>query len=140
MSKPKKLTLAALQQLEAQAMVFVRQIEQASSAEALEESRELVGYYLEVMVEAGYHPVAAEGFAARARQLTAEVQVRLTASQAPEKPAGMNAAGLDVRFYVDRLKKLASLLHHYTPAELARELSRLARRADPRILNEAEFR
>lgn len=134
-----KLTLSTLQALEARALEFIAQIEQARTADELEGAREMVGYYVEIMVEAGYHPVAAEGFQARARKVSAEVEVRLAQAQPGAVPSGMNAAGLDVLYFRARLKSALDILRSYTPAEFARECARLARRADPRVLAEDEF-
>lgn len=140
MSKPgKALRANERETLERTAMRCIEHIEQASTADELEGAREMVGYYVDDMVQRGYHPVAAEGFRARARRAGADAQVRLGAAEEVPSTAGRNAAGLEVSYFVVRLKSMLSIIQQYTPAEFARECARLARRADPRVLSEDEF-
>ena len=49
------------------------------------------------------------------------------------------AGALDAGYFKIRLKGMIAILSTYSPAELARECARLARRADPRVLQEDEF-
>lgn len=49
------------------------------------------------------------------------------------------AGALDAGYFKTRLKGMIAVLSNYSPAELARECARLARRADPRVLQEDEF-
>jgi hypothetical protein len=139
MSAAKKLTLPALQRMEARALDYIGQVEQARSAEELEDARLMVGYVVEVMVESGYNPVAAEGFLARARKVSAETLMRAQWAAPAQSPPGANAAGLDVLYFRSRLKAALEILRTYTPSEFARECGRWARRADPRVLAEDEF-
>lgn len=134
------LTLAASQRLEARMLRYIEHVEQARSAEDLEDATAMARIFLEVMTDNGYHPVAAEGFQARARKAAAQSRFAQASAEAAEKsPAGINAAGLDVPYFCKRLKGVLSILSNYSPAELARECARMARQADPRVLTEDEF-
>lgn len=136
---PEALTLARLQALEARALKLVEAIEQVESADDLEEAGDYVRWWVERMVEAGYHPVAAEGFAVRGRRAVADAQVRLGVQRdAPGLPKS-GAGPLDAGYFKTRLKGLIAVLSNYSPTELGRECARLARRADPRVLQEDEF-
>ncbi|SEC61959.1 hypothetical protein SAMN04515675_0005 [Pseudomonas costantinii] len=59
------------------ALKLVAAIEQVENADDLEEAGDYVRWWVGRMVEAGYHPVAAEGFAAQGRRAVADAQVRL---------------------------------------------------------------
>lgn len=136
---PEALTLASAQALEARAMKLVAAIEQVDSADDLEEAGDYVRWWVGRMVEAGYHPIAAEGFAAAGRKAVAAAQVRLGVQRdAPGLPK-TEAGALDAGYFKTRLKGIVAVLSNYTPTELARECARLARRADPRVLQEDEF-
>ena len=83
--------------------------------------------------------MAAEGFAAHGRKAMAAAQVRLGVQRdAPGLPKS-EAGALDAGYFKTRLKGMIAVLSNYSPAELARECARLARRADPRVLQEDEF-
>jgi hypothetical protein len=136
---PEALTLERLQALEARALKLVAAIEQVESADDLEEAGDYVRWWVGRMVEAGYHPIAAEGFAAYGRRAVAAAQVRLGVQRdAPGLPKS-EAGTLDAGYFKTRLKGMIAVLSNYSPAELARECARLARRADPRVLQEDEF-
>jgi hypothetical protein len=136
---PEALTLASAQALETRAMKLVAAIEQVDSADDLEEAGDYVRWWVGRMVEAGYHPIAAEGFAAAGRKAVAAAQVRLGVQRdAPGLPKS-EAGALDAGYFKTRLKGIVAVLSNYTPTELARECARLARRADPRVLQEDEF-
>lgn len=136
---PEALTLERLRALEARALKLVQAIEQVDSADDLEEAGDYVRWWVGRMVEAGYHPIAAEGFAAQGRRAVADAQVRLGVQRdAPGLPKS-DAGALDAGYFKTRLKGLIAVLSNYSSAELARECARLARRADPRVLQEDEF-
>lgn len=136
---PETLTLERLRSLEARALKLLEAIERVDSTDDLEEAGDYVRWWVGRMVEAGYHPVAAEGFAAHGRRAVADAQVRLGVQRdAPGLPKS-EAGTLDAGYFKTRLKGLIAVLSNYTPAELARECARLARRADPRVLQEDEF-
>lgn len=133
------LTLERVQALEARAMKLVAAIEQVDTADDLEEAGYYVKWFTELMVKEGYHPMAAEGFAAHGRKAIAAAQVRLGVQRdAPGLPKS-EAGALDAGYFKTRLKGMIAVLSNYSPAELARECARLARRADPRVLQEDEF-
>lgn len=137
--KAAQLTLVELQALEARAVKLMAAIERADSADALEDAGYYLTWWTTRMVEAGYHPLAAEGFAVHGRRTVAAAQVRLGLHRdAPGLPK-TEAGTLDAGYFKTRLKGLVAVLSNYTPAELAREFARLARRADPRVLQEDEF-
>lgn len=134
-----KLTLDRLQALEARALKLVAAIEQVDTADDLEDAGYYVKWFTESMVKEGYHPIAAEGFSALGRKAVAAAQVRLGVQRdAPGLPK-TEAGALDAGYFKTRLKGMIAVLSNYTPAELARECARLARRADPRVLQEDEF-
>lgn len=135
----KTLTLARVQAMEAQIMKMVAAIDEVDAADDLEEAGQYVKWYADRMVSEGYHPIAAEGFAAHARRAVAAAQVRLAVHRdAPGLPK-TEAGALDAGYFKTRLKSMIAVLSNYSPAELARECARLARRADPRVLQEDEF-
>lgn len=137
--KPKQLTLASSQALEARAMKLVAAIDVVDSVDDLEDAAYYIKWFTEKMVKDGYHPVAAEGFAARGRKAVAAAQVRLGVQRdAPGLPK-TEAGALDAGYFKARLKGMIAVLSNYSSAELARECARLARRADPRVLQEDEF-
>jgi len=138
-AKIKKLTLAHAQAMEGRAMSLITDIEHAATADDLEEAGQYVRFFVEIMVEQGYHPVAADGFLALGRKTLADCQVRLGLNLPTTKKVGANAAGLNVPYFAARLKGVVAILSNYTPAELARECARMARIADPRVLQEDEF-
>lgn len=136
---PEALTLERLRSLEARALKLLEAIEQVDSTDDLEEAGDYVRWWVGRMVEAGYHPIAAEGFSAHGRRAVADAQVRLGVQRdAPGLPKS-EAGPLDAGYFKTRLKGLIAVLSNYTPAELARECARLSRRADPRVLQEDEF-
>jgi hypothetical protein len=133
------LTLDRVQALEARAMKLVAAIEAVDSADDLEDAGQYVKWFTDMMVSEGYHPIAAEGFAAHGRKAVAAAQVRLGVRRdAPGLPK-TEAGALDAGYFKTRLKGMVAILSTYSPAELARECARLARRADPRVLQEDEF-
>lgn len=133
------LTLARVQALEARAMKLVAAIDQVDTADDLEDAAYYVKWFTGSMVKEGYHPVAAEGFAALGRKAVAAAQVRLGMQRdAPGLPKA-EAGALDAGYFKTRFKGIVAVLSNYTPTELARECARLARRADPRVLQEDEF-
>lgn len=133
------LTLERVQALEARAMKLVAAIEAVDTVDDLEEAGYYVKWFTELMVKEGYHPMAAEGFAAHGRKAVAAAQVRLGVQRdAPGLPKS-EAGALDTGYFKTRLKGMIAVLSNYSPAELARECARLARRADPRVLQEDEF-
>ena len=137
--KDQKLTLASVQAMEARAMKLVAAIDEVGTADDLEDAGHYVKWYTERMVSEGYHPIAAEGFAALGRKAVAAAQVRLAVNRdAPGLPK-TEAGALDAGYFKTRLKGMIAVLSNYSPAELARECARLARRADPRVLQEDEF-
>lgn len=134
-----KLTLDRLQALEARALKLIAAIEAVDTADDLEEAGYYVKWFTERMVSEGYHPIGAEGFAAHGRKAVAAAQVRLGVQRdAPGLPK-TEAGALDAGYFKSRLKGMIAVLSNYSPAELARECARLARRADPRVLQEDEF-
>lgn len=136
---PEALTLERVRALEARAMKLVEAIGQVDSVDDLEDAGYYVKWFTEAMVKEGYHPIAAEGFAAQGRKAVAAAQVRLGVQRdAPGLPKS-DAGALDAGYFKTRLKGMVAVLSNYTPAELAREFARLARRADPRVLQEDEF-
>lgn len=137
--KATKLTLASSQALEVRALSVIDQLAHVDNADDLEEAAQYVRWVVEMMVEQGYHPVAAEGFALHGRRAAAAAQVRLGLNVQGAAPPGANVHGLNAGHYRSRLTNMVSILSTYTPAELSRELSRLARSADPRVLQEDEF-
>lgn len=137
--KSKALTLARVQALEGRALQLIAQVEQVQTPEDLEEAGHYIKWFVEVMVEEGYHPIAGEGFAARGRKAVAEALVRLGLSADGVAQPGANAHGLNAGHFKSRLKNMIAILSNYTPAEFARECARLARTADPRVLQEDEF-
>lgn len=138
-AKPKKLTLAHAQAMEGRAMSLIADIEQAATGDDLEEAGRYVPFFVEMMIGEGYHPVAADGFLARGRKAVADGQVRLGLNVPATKKTGTNAAGLNVPYFAARLKGVVAILSNYTPAEFSRECARMARIADPRVLQEDEF-
>lgn len=137
--EPPQLTLARVQALEARALQLVAAIERVDTADDLEDAAYYVKWFTGSMVKEGYHPVAAEGFAALGRKAVAAAQVRLgLLRDAPGLPKA-EAGALDAGYFKTRLKGMIAVLSNYSPAELAREFARLARRADPRVLQEDEF-
>lgn len=50
-----------------------------------------------------------------------------------------NEHGLDVAYFCEKLDALSLDADHYTPAEMARALARLAKTADENVLSEPEF-
>lgn len=138
-AKAKKLTLAHAQALEVRAMSLISDIEQAATGDDLDEAGNYVRWFVEMMIEDGYHPVAAGGFLARGRKAVADAQVRMGLNVPVTRKAGANASGLNVPYFAARLKGVVSILGNYSPAELARECARMARIADPRVLQEDEF-
>lgn len=137
--EPPRLTLERVQTLEARAMKLVAAIEQVGTADDLEDAAYYVKWFTGSMVKEGYHPVAAEGFAALGRKAVAAAQVRLGVwRDAPGLPK-TEAGALDAGYFKARLKGIVAVLSNYSPTELARECARLARRADPRVLQEDEF-
>lgn len=137
--KAKALTMARVQALEARALQLIAQVEQVATALDLEEAGQYVKWFVEVMVEEGYHPIAGEGFAVHGRRAVAAAQVRLGLSADGVAQPGANAHGLNAGHFKSRLKNMVAILSNYTPAEFARECARLARSADPRVLQEDEF-
>lgn len=138
-AKAKQLTLARLQALEGRVLNLIAQVDQACTAEELEEAGQYVKWFADMMVSEGYHPIAAEGFSAHGRKAVAAGQVRLGVQRdAPGLPK-TEAGALDAGYFKTRLKGMIAVLSNYSPAELARECARLARRADPRVLQEDEF-
>lgn len=136
---PEALTLARVQALEARAMKLVEAIGRVDLVDDLEDAGYYVKWFTEAMVKEGYHPIAAEGFAALGRRAVAAAQVRLGVQRdAPGLPKS-DAGALDVGYFKTRLKGLVAVISNYSAAELARECARLARRADPRVLQEDEF-
>lgn len=133
------LTLARVQALEARAMKLIAAIDQVDRAGDLEDAGYYVKWFTGAMVKEGYHPIAAEGFSAQGRKGVAAAQVRLGVERdAPGLPK-TDAGALDAGYFKTRLKGMVAVLSNYSPTELARELARLARRADPRVLQEDEF-
>lgn len=133
------LTLDRLRAMEARAMKLVAAIDQVDTVDDLEDAGYYVKWYAESMVREGYHPIAAEGFAVHGRRAVAAAQVRLGVQRdAPGLPKS-EAGALDAGYFKTRLKGMIAVLSNYSPAELARECARLARRADPRVLQEDEF-
>lgn len=137
--KAKALTLARVQALEGRALQLIAQVDQVETVEDLEEAGQYVKWWVEVMTEEGYHPIAAAGFAAHGRKAVACAQVRLGLSADGVALPGANAHGLNAGLFKSRLKNMTAILSTYTPAEFARECARLSRAADPRVLQEDEF-
>lgn len=51
-----------------------------------------------------------------------------------------NRYGLDDQYFKLWMKRIInSGLEHYTPQELARELARMSKAADPKVMHEPEF-
>ncbi|MFJ7286337.1 hypothetical protein [Pseudomonas sp. NPDC099000] len=137
--KAKKLTLASAQAMEARALRLIAEVEQVQTADDLEDAGHYVKWYVDRMVRDGYHPIAGEGFALHGRRAVAAAQVRLGLSVDGVAQPGANAHGLNAGHFKSRLKNVIAILSTYTPAEFARECARLARTADPRVLQEDEF-
>ena len=54
-----------------------RRLSRSTAPTTLEEAGDYVRWWVGRMVDAGYHPIAAEGFAAHGRRAVADAQVRL---------------------------------------------------------------
>ena len=50
-----------------------------------------------------------------------------------------NEYGLDYRYFAKKLELIQRDISRYTPDELARELARLSKTADAKVLAESEF-
>lgn len=140
MSRAKKATQADpldVARFEARLDRLVAEIDAAVDDETLENQVYYARFVLRNGLRNGYSPIAGETWDLRIRRANAEVMHRLNQV---ERPAGaLNAHGLDIANFRPRLQRLLQVMNLYTPAEFARELGRLARTAEPRVLHEDEF-
>ena len=112
-------------------------IRAAVDDETLENEVYYARFTLRHGVRDGYSAIAAETWDLRIRRAQADVTHQLNQV---ERPAGaLNAHGLDTADFRPRLQRLLQVMNLYSSAEFARELARLARKADPRVLTEDEF-
>lgn len=103
---------------------------------AATEARVLV----EVMVEMGYDPIAAEAQQARTRRRLGNARRRLRSAQGrASPPKATNRYGLDAHYFRVKMERMLRTLGDYTPDEFARECARMAVTAAPSVFVEQEF-
>lgn len=133
----KKIAAADVERFEARLSRLVAEIGETVCEDTLDSSVYYVRFTLRNGVKNGYSAIAGEAWQLRIRRAKAEVAHRLAQV---ERPAGaLNAHGLDIARMRPRLQRFLQVMNLYTPAEFARECARLARSADPRVLQEDEF-
>ena len=133
----KKITAADVERFETRLSRLVAEIGETVCEDTLDSAVYYVRFTLRNGVKNGYSALAGEAWQLRIRRAKAEVANRLGQV---ERPAGaLNAHGLDIAKMRPRLQRFLQVMNLYTPAEFARECARLARSADPRVLQEDEF-
>lgn len=133
----KKITADDVERFEARLSRLVAEIAETVCDETLDSAVYYASFTLRNGIKNGYSAIAGETWQLRIRRAKAEVSRRLGKV---ERPAGaLNAHGLDTAFFRPRMQRFLQVLNQYTPAEFARECARLARSADPRVLQEDEF-
>ena len=134
----KKITAAGdVERFEARLSRLVAEIGETVCEDTLDSAVYYVSFTLRNGIKNGYSALAGEAWQLRIRRAKAEVAHRLAQV---ERPAGaLNAHGLDIAKMRPRLQRFLQVMNLYTPAEFARECARLARSADPRVLQEDEF-
>lgn len=137
----KKITSADVERFEARLSRLVADIDETVCEDTLDSAVYYVRFTLRNGVKNGYSAIAAETWQLRIRRAKAAVTHRLGQHvERLERPAGaLNAHGLDIAKMRPRLQRFLQVMNLYTPAEFARECARLARSADPRVLQEDEF-
>lgn len=135
----KKITAAGdVARFEARLAGLVAEIGETVCEDTLDSAAYYARFVVRNGVKNGYSALSGEAWQLRIRRAKAEVAHRL--GQQVERPAGaLNAHGLDVARMRPRLQRFLQVMNLYTPAEFARECARLARSADPRVLQEDEF-
>ena len=133
----KKITAVDVERFEVRLSRLVAEIDETVCDETLDSAVYYATFTLRNGIKNGYSAIAGETWHLRIRRAKAEVAHRLGKV---ERPAGaLNAHGLDTAFFRPRMQRFLQVLNQYTPAEFARECARLARSADPRVLQEDEF-
>ena len=134
----KKITADDVERFEARLSRLVAEIAETVCEETLDSAVYYVRFTLRNGIKNGYSAIAGEAWQLRIRRAKAEVAHRL--GQQVDRPVGaLNAHGLDIAKMRPRLQRFLQVMNLYTPAEFARECARLARSADPRVLQEDEF-
>ena len=134
----KKITATEVERFEARLSRLVAEIGETVCEDTLDSTAYYARFTVRNGVKNGYSALAGEAWQLRIRRAKAEVAHRL--EQQVERPAGaLNAHGLDIARMRPRLQRFLQVMNLYTPAEFARECARLARSADPRVLQEDEF-
>ena len=134
----KKITAADVERFEARLSRLVAEIGETVCEDTLDSAAYYARFTVRNGVKNGYSALAGEAWQLRIRRAKAAVAHRL--GQQVERPAGaLNAHGLDIARMRPRLQRFLQVMNLYTPAEFARECARLARSADPRVLQEDEF-
>lgn len=133
----KKITATEVERFEARLSRLVAEIGETVCEDTLDSAVYYVRFTLRNGVKNGYSAIAGEAWQLRIRRAKAAVAHRLGQV---ERPAGaLNAHGLDIAKMRPRLQRFLQVMNLYSPAEFARECARLARSADPRVLQEDEF-
>lgn len=133
----KKITAADVERFEARLSRLVAEIGETVCEDTLDSAAYYARFVVRNGVKNGYSAMAGEAWQLRIRRAKAEVAHRLAQV---ERPAGaLNAHGLDIARMRPRLQRFLQVMNLYSPAEFARECARLARSADPRVLQEDEF-
>jgi len=135
--KPAKSAPVDVERFEARLARLIADIGTAVDDETLENEVYYARFTLRTGLRNGYSAIAGETWDLRIRRAAADVMHRLNQVERP--PGALNAQGLDIANFRPRLQRLLQVMNLYSPAEFARELGRLARTADPRVLQEDEF-
>ena len=133
----KKITAADVERFEARLSRLVAEIGETVCEDTLDSAVYYVRFTLRNGIKNGYSAIAGEAWQLRIRRAKAEVAHRLAQVERP--PGALNVHGLDIARMRPRLQRFLQVMNLYTPAEFARECARLARSADPRVLQEDEF-
>lgn len=134
----KKITAAGdVARFEARLAGLVAEIGETVCEDTLDSAVYYVSFTLRNGIKNGYSAIAGEAWQLRIRRAKAAVVHRL--GQVDRPPGALNAHGLDIAKMRPRLQRFLQVMNLYTPAEFARECARLARSADPRVLQEDEF-
>lgn len=133
----KKIAAGDVARFEARVSRLVAEIGETVCEDTLDSAAYYARFVVRNGVKNGYSALAGEAWQLRIRRAKAEVAHRLGQV---ERPAGaLNAHGLDIAKMRPRLQRFLQVMNLYSPAEFARECARLARSADPRVLQEDEF-
>ena len=133
----KKITAADVERFEARLSRLVAEIGETVCEDTLDSAAYYARFVVRNGVKNGYSALAGEAWQLRIRRAKAAVAHRL--GQVDRPPGALNAHGLDIAKMRPRLQRFLQVMNLYTPAEFARECARLARSADPRVLQEDEF-